>query len=271
MKTGLRNIFIHSVPRSGSSWLGQIFNSSPVTAFRFQPLFSHAYRDRITARSSKSDIKNFMLELYRSTDEFVLQSKNISGNSMPAFGKTTADYLVWKEVRYHHLLPHLMQSLDDAIVVALVRHPCGVLNSWQRAPREFLPSWSFPDEWRFAKKKNRGLPEEYYGFEKWKECTRLFERLEAEYSNRVFKVRYESLLQEPVGVVGRLFDDIGLPFEEQTIEFLRESRSHNDSDPYGVYRDNDAEVSWRDNLPDEIAEIVVNECLLEGFEPYLKS
>ena len=41
----MKRIAIHSAPRSGSSWLGQILNSSPKVCFRFQPLFSYAFKD----------------------------------------------------------------------------------------------------------------------------------------------------------------------------------------------------------------------------------
>ena len=37
----MKNVAIFGVPRSGTSWLGQIFNSSPMVAYRFQPLFSY--------------------------------------------------------------------------------------------------------------------------------------------------------------------------------------------------------------------------------------
>ena len=39
-----RIISIHGVPRSGTSWLGQILDSSPKVRYKFQPLFSYAFK-----------------------------------------------------------------------------------------------------------------------------------------------------------------------------------------------------------------------------------
>ena len=46
----MKRIAIHSVPRSGSSWLGQILNSSLKVCFRFQPLFSYAFKDYLNEK-----------------------------------------------------------------------------------------------------------------------------------------------------------------------------------------------------------------------------
>ena len=40
-------VFAFGVPRSGTSWFGELFNSSPRVAYRFQPLFSYAFKDAI--------------------------------------------------------------------------------------------------------------------------------------------------------------------------------------------------------------------------------
>ena len=51
-------IGVFGVPRSGTSWLGQIFNSSEETSFFYQPMFTETFRDKINARSSKEEIEN---------------------------------------------------------------------------------------------------------------------------------------------------------------------------------------------------------------------
>ena len=43
----LKKIAIFSVPRSGSSWLGQIFNSHEDVSFRMQPLFSYSHKSAL--------------------------------------------------------------------------------------------------------------------------------------------------------------------------------------------------------------------------------
>lgn len=48
------------VPRSGTSWLSQIFNSHPSIVMRFQPLFSFGHKGRLSENSSESDIALFL-------------------------------------------------------------------------------------------------------------------------------------------------------------------------------------------------------------------
>ena len=59
MHTPERIISINGVPRSGTSWLGQIINSSPDVAFRFQPLFSYTHKGALREDSSVMEIMKF--------------------------------------------------------------------------------------------------------------------------------------------------------------------------------------------------------------------
>ena len=70
-------VAIFGVPRSGTSWLGQIMNSSPNVAYRYQPLFSYAFKDYLDEQSSAEDIQHFHEELLTTEDEFVTQKYNI--------------------------------------------------------------------------------------------------------------------------------------------------------------------------------------------------
>ena len=74
-------ISIHSVPRSGSSWLGQILNSSEKVCFRFQPLFSYAFKDYLSEKSSKKDIVSFFEKIAQSDDDFLLQTDKVDRGS----------------------------------------------------------------------------------------------------------------------------------------------------------------------------------------------
>ena len=57
----MHKIALHSVPRSGSTWLGEILNSSENVKYCFQPLFSYKFKNFLDERSSKDDINNFFL------------------------------------------------------------------------------------------------------------------------------------------------------------------------------------------------------------------
>lgn len=62
---------IHGVPRSGTSWLAQIFNASSVVALRFQPLFSYSFKDRIDLNSSTEQINLFFQQIWASDHPFI--------------------------------------------------------------------------------------------------------------------------------------------------------------------------------------------------------
>ena len=48
-------IAIAGAPRSGTSWLAQIIDSSPNVRHRFQPIFSYAFKNAVNQHSTKED------------------------------------------------------------------------------------------------------------------------------------------------------------------------------------------------------------------------
>lgn len=253
----MKHVAIFGVPRSGTSWLGQLFNSSPRVAYRFQPLFSYAFKDRLDRGSSREDILAFYRELLATDDPFVLQDENISGNPTPDFDKDEITHLVWKEVRYLQLIENILEKTRTKII-GMVRHPCAVIYSWSNAPKEFDPSWDLKEEWRYAVKKNAG-EEDFYGYERWKEATLSFIRLEKNYPERFIIQTFEELNRDPQGNLSRLFDFTGLPLESQTEHFIQESTQTSSDDPYGVYRKNKKNDEWTVRLDPEIADRILND------------
>ena len=53
-------VAIHGAPRSGTTWLGQIFNASPRTQYRYQPLFSYRFKGQLQPTSSASEVARFL-------------------------------------------------------------------------------------------------------------------------------------------------------------------------------------------------------------------
>src|SRR5436305_252996 len=100
-----RIVAIHGAPRSGTSWLGQLFNSSENVAYRYQPLFSYAFKQRLTSTSTRREIELFFDDLLFTEDDFVLQrgAASLAGYSLE-FEKAEITHLVYKEVRYHCVL-----------------------------------------------------------------------------------------------------------------------------------------------------------------------
>ena len=153
----MKRIAIHSAPRSGSSWLGQILNSSTKVCFRFQPLFSYAFKDYLNDKSSREDIVRFFENIAKSSDDFLLQKDKIDNEEYPLFEKdSNLTHIIYKEVRYHNILENLLTKDKDLKVIGLVRNPFAVISSFLNSPREFRKDlgWIEVEEWKLAEKKN---------------------------------------------------------------------------------------------------------------------
>ncbi len=153
----MKKIAIHSVPRSGSSWIGQIFNSSPTVNFKFQPLFSYAFKSALNEKSSKNEIDTFFKDISQSDDDFLIQQDKIDNGNYPKFKKNNLfTHIAYKEVRYHNIQENMLKINSDIIVIGIVRNPYAVINSFLKAPREFRKdlNWNELDEWQYANKKN---------------------------------------------------------------------------------------------------------------------
>jgi hypothetical protein len=249
---------IHGAPRSGTSWFGQLFNSHPAVAYRYQPFFSHAFRNRINDASRAEAIRRVFGELLTTSDAFVNQTGSSRlARDLPDFEKTPPTHLVYKEVRFHHLVEHLINSVSEMKCIGIVRDPRAVLASWFQAPKEFREEWTPEEEWRHASRKNCGSAENWYGFERWKELSCLFLDLSHRYPDRFRLVRYEELVEAPERTVTAVFEFCGLACTKQTARFIEESTTRDDGDPYGVFRRLGPKPPAQ--LPDGISELIEQE------------
>jgi hypothetical protein len=266
-------ISIHGVPRSGTSWLGQIFASHPDVAYRYQPLFAYRFKDRLNLQSTSQDIDRFLNELYNvEDDEFILdveRRKPISDYWQKAIKSEQPKYLVMKMVRYHHLLRLFLENIEGIKIVGIVRHPCAVINSWLQAPKEFRCGWDPNKEWRYAPKKNAERPEEFNGFEKWKEVALMFLKYQQKFPENFYLLRYETLANNTESEVKRLFSFSGLEMEQQTLDFVNISHSKHDPDPYSVIRKNVSNQKWKHELDPSIANAIIKDVQGTNLEQFL--
>ena len=269
MHTPERIISINGVPRSGTSWLGQIINSSPDVAFRFQPLFSYTHKGALREDSTVTEIMKFYGDILHTEDKFVLQRDPNIHVGYPEFAKNPQPtHLVYKNVRYHYLLEGLLEKIPGLNVIGIVRHPCAVIHSWHRAPREFKPEWDFSTQWRSAELKNAGQREEYFGYDRWKEVATMFVRLEQRFPERVTLVKYSELHDDPVRISRSLFDRIQLPFGAATRDFISESQNTVVDDPNSVHRGGHNDHAWMGELPESIVSAIRSDLIgspLSGF------
>ena len=260
----MQKIAIHGVPRSGTTWLGELINSSEEVAYRYQPLFSYAFKNYLGPDCTKKHVEDFFQKIAESSDPFLLQQDARSKNLLPTFKKKTISIIAYKEVRYHYLLPSFMRKLNDLKLIVLVRNPMAVISSWLNAPREFREDlgWVRTEEWRYALKKNINRPEEYNGYEKWKEATQLFCSLADQYPTRVLMITYGSLVAQTQEMVSRIFQATGIPMTRQTLNFIDPTIRETDSEPYSINRIKHADDDWKSALEPQIIEAITGD--LEG-------
>lgn len=247
----MKKIALHSVPRSGSTWLGSILDSSSNIAYRYQPLFSYSHKGFLNANSNQKKIFNFFDDIYKTNDEFVLQKQSKTKGLVLDFNKEEITHIVYKEVRYHHILINLLNKSSSIKVIGLVRSPFAVINSWLKAPKEFRGDlgWLVEEEWRDAPKKNMNKPEEYNGYTKWKEASFLFLKLLKEHPKQFYLISYDDLLSNTVMEVKQLFEFCNLEYTKQTDAFIKQSTASQSSDAYSVFKKKSDDTGWKKTLP----------------------
>jgi Sulfotransferase domain len=264
-----RVIYIAGVARSGTSWIGQILNSSRRVCFRFQPLFAYEFKQRVDEDSDRTSYEQLFRDMFNATSPFLTQAdKQVSGE-YPKFQKDSGpDILVFKENRYQSVLEPMLRRVELLQAIGIVRHPCAVLNSWRQNAKEFPPDADILKEWRFGNCKNKGN-EDYFGYYKWKEIANLYLDLRDKYPERFALLRYEDAVDAPQRVISDLFRFLNIPFEKQTQDFLQESTaSHNDS-YYSVYKDKSVSGKWRQELDSHIIDEIYADLTGTRLQPFL--
>lgn len=264
-------IGIHGIPRSGTSWLGQIINSSPNVIYKFQPLFSYELKGFLNEKSSAEEINGFFNALETTSSDFLNQAEGIKKGIVPVFKKNNPTHIAYKEVRYHHVLDNMLAKVPDIKAIGIIRNPLSAINSWLNSPKEFRKDlgWVEKEEWRYAKLKNQNKPEEFYGFEKWKEVAEMFEILSKQYESRFYLLKYDSLLTEPQEEVKNIFEFCELEMTYQTEEFVKLSRGSNKKDTYSVFNSKSSDDERANSLDAEIAEEIINDLKGTALEKYI--
>jgi len=261
---------IAGVPRSGTSWLGQIIDSSPDVTYRFQPIFSYAFKDAVNINSKREDYECFFAGIYESTDDFLLQTDKRKAGLYPTFEKRdNPEYLALKTCRYQYLLIKMLQYFRDLKVLGIIRHPCGVINSWLKNPKEFPKGADPRKEWRFGACRNKGREEEFFGFYKWKELAHLYLDLREKYPNQIYIIKYEELVDNPIVVSQSIFNFVGLEFTEQTESYLKTTHSVHQESRYAVFKNKNVKNKWKRQLNSKIINEIFSDIKKTPLENFL--
>lgn len=257
------------MPRSGTSWLGQIFDSSPNVAFRMEPLFAYQFKNRINEKSPREEITKFFTEVYLTDDDFIHQKESrIKGSYYFFEKKPTPEFLVVKTTRHHHFLERYLRLIDCMEVISIIRHPCAVISSWINTEREFMAKGcTVKNDWRSGECRKDG-DGEFWGFDDWLSVTQQHVELSQKYSNFNI-VKYAELIHRTEDVTGRLFKQLSIPFTRQTVGFLKDCHSKNHDDPYSVFKSTDVENKWKTKLDNAIAQEIIKETIASGLGDFI--
>lgn len=259
------------MPRSGTSWLSQIIDSSPDVRFRLSPIFSYAFKNAVTASSSRSEYESLFHGAYSATDDFMDQSYRRAAGEYPVWNVKNENprYLLIKMTRFHNLISRMMELFDDLKMIAIVRHPCGAIHSWLTTPGEFPETADPMAEWRFAKVRKTS-EEEFWGFEDWKTVTRLHLQLQKKYPERFYIIRYEDLVSNALKETEKVFNFLNLEITEQTKKFIIASQSQSVDNSYAVYKLPSVKERWKSGLQPDIRDQILAETAGTDLEVFAK-
>ena len=266
-----KSILLMGMPRSGTSWLSQIFDSHPSVRFKLSPLFSYRFKNIVGKESTQKEWIDFLHKVYNTEDEFMDQAYRRRAGEYPIFENKDENprFLAIKDTRYHNLARKMLQIIPDVKIIYIVRNPCGAIYSWLTAPKEF-PKGADPwKEWRSGACR-KTAPEEFWGFDDWKVVTSIYMKLQEEYSRQIRIIQYEDLVDDVERITKELFKFIGLKIKKQTYKFLIESQSFYHPNEYAVYKDPGVKHKWKKGLDKKIVEKIYKELKDTKFERFLK-
>ena len=154
--------------------------------FRFQPFFSHEFKGQLHEDSSSSDFRQVFEQIQAAETPYLTQLDRIESGQYPRFMKdANTQVLVFKEVRYLSLTSRALRLVPELGLLAVIRNPCAVINSWRQNPKEFPEGSDFISEWRHGMCKNSG-PQDCFGYYRWKEAANQYLDLQRPVSEKSF-------------------------------------------------------------------------------------
>lgn len=262
--------WISGMPRSGTTWLSQIFASSPDVRLKFCPLFSYEFKNILDESSSADDWMKLFLDVYVTNSEFLDQDYLRKKGLVPTFVEKNKNprHLFIKSTRFHNLVPHMLRLNENVRFIHIVRHPCATIYSWLTTPGEF-PQYADPlTEWKSGDCRKTG-PGEFWGFDDWKKVTTQALRLSELYPGRFKIVSYEDLIKDTRSCTKDLFDYFKIPYQKQTNEFIELSHSKHDVNKRSVYKNPDLLERWSTGLDQSIVSICLHELRGTELEQFL--
>ena len=256
-----RPLFLLGMPRSGTTWLSQVFESSPDFIVRLSPNYSWPLKNQLDLDSSRDDWVANLSAALSSDDPFMTQDfRRETGEiaTFPPRSPTEVRRLAIKDTRFHDLYQRATEIFGEAQIIYLVRHPGGMLNSWWRSS-EFPAGAELAAEWRTGACRKSGGPGEYWGFDDWRALTERYLAFERQAPERYRVCRYEDLVRNRQQVSAELFEFAGYRLRPATSAFLRDSANRHDGRDYAVFKDPSVADRWRSELPEPVRAAIRDE------------
>lgn len=265
-------VWINGMPRSGTSWLSQIFESHPDVRFRLSPLFSYAFKNVLDINSSREDWLNFFKKVYDfEGDEFMTQSYRRNSKDYPTFKlrNTFPANLVIKDTRFHNLTQNMLELVPELKIIHIIRNPCAVINSWLKSTKEFPQHHSPKKYWKTGE--NRKIDNsEFWGFDDWVKLSKMYLKLQELYPNQILILRYEELVKETMLKSTEVFNFCNLTMNNQTSTFIKNCHNTHSESDYAVYKNKDKVLnSWKKQLDKEIINAIQNQLKDSLLEKYM--
>jgi hypothetical protein len=247
-------ISLHSCPRSGSTWLQSIFEAHPNIKTSFQPLFSHAFKNKIDEKSTEQTFNNFINNLVETSDEFCNMKSDLHTNNKQTdiirYNKNKINTLFMKNVHHHNLIETFIKLNSNIKIIGLIRDPRSVIYSQLNAKHEKL------EDWLNGSDKNKKEKENFFGFNKWLEVKDIFYYIKKKYPNNIIIVNYEDLVKNTEIEIKKICIFCNIKFHKNMKNSIVKMKSKNEKYDYSIFKNEDTLNKWRCKLDNKIVKYI---------------
>lgn len=266
-------IWLTTMPRSGSTWVSQIFAASSSVKVKFCPLFSYTFKNKMSKKSTPQEWVEFFNKVFITSDEYMDQRHLTTKGLIPEniHNDHNQEILLIKSNRQHHLTESILKKLPNIQFVAIVRNPLSVINSWITNQTEFPANEDPLLQWRSGECRKKNNPVgEFWGFDDWIKVTQMHIQLAEKYPDRFNIYRYEDILASPFSMARTIFNTLDIDFSDEVKEFISLSRAKHSDNPRSVYKSKIDPNRWKKQLPPVIVNEIYNDIKGTSLERFLK-